>query len=66
MQGNILFGKAMVKSRYDSVCDACALTPDLSILPAGDKTEIGEKVNTLFFYDIRYNLMIKKQKDENL
>ncbi len=28
---------------YDSVLEACALKPDLKMLPAGDMTEIGEK-----------------------
>ena len=28
---------------YSRVIDACALTPDLEMLPAGDQTEIGEK-----------------------
>ena len=29
---------------YDHTIDACALRPDLSILPGNDMTEIGEKV----------------------
>lgn len=29
--------------RYEQVISACALKPDLEILPAGDQTEIGEK-----------------------
>ena len=33
---------------YDRVIDACALRPDLDVLPAGDSTEIGEKVKILF------------------
>jgi ATP-binding cassette subfamily C (CFTR/MRP) protein 1 len=40
---NILFGKAFDKSWYRKVVKACALKPDMQILPAGDKTEIGEK-----------------------
>eukprot|EP01113_Clastostelium_recurvatum_P044174 TRINITY_DN7427_c1_g1_i6.p1 TRINITY_DN7427_c1_g1~~TRINITY_DN7427_c1_g1_i6.p1 ORF type:complete len:959 (+),score=198.39 TRINITY_DN7427_c1_g1_i6:281-2878(+) len=28
---------------YNTVVEACALLPDLAILPSGDKTEIGEK-----------------------
>ncbi|XP_014486459.1 PREDICTED: multidrug resistance-associated protein 1 isoform X2 [Dinoponera quadriceps] len=43
LQDNVLFGKALNKSVYSRVVDACALTPDLKILPAGDQTEIGEK-----------------------
>lgn len=43
LQDNILFGKALNKSVYNSVIEACALTPDFKMLPAGDQTEIGEK-----------------------
>lgn len=40
---NILFGKDYDRKWYDEVVDACALRPDLEMLPAGDHTEIGEK-----------------------
>ncbi|XP_072025400.1 ATP-binding cassette sub-family C member 9-like [Amphiura filiformis] len=40
---NILFGQSFNPQRYRSVLEACALLPDIDILPAGDKTEIGEK-----------------------
>ncbi|KAK2189921.1 hypothetical protein NP493_93g00019 [Ridgeia piscesae] len=40
---NILFSKDFRESRYRKVIDACALGPDLEILPGGDETEIGEK-----------------------
>lgn len=43
VQGNILFNKAYQTS-YDAIIDACALRSDLEILPAGDMTEIGERV----------------------
>ncbi|XP_038076865.1 ATP-binding cassette sub-family C member 9-like [Patiria miniata] len=43
MRDNILFTTKMEKKRYQGVLDACALLPDIDILPAGDKTEIGEK-----------------------
>ncbi|XP_019701146.1 multidrug resistance-associated protein 1 isoform X1 [Harpegnathos saltator] len=43
LQDNVLFGKALNKSVYNRVIEACALSPDLKILPAGDQTEIGEK-----------------------
>ncbi|XP_075021185.1 multidrug resistance-associated protein 1 isoform X10 [Calonectris borealis] len=33
----------MNESRYKRVIEACALLPDIEILPTGDKTEIGEK-----------------------
>jgi ATP-binding cassette subfamily C (CFTR/MRP) protein 1 len=40
---NILFGKEMDNAWYKSVIDACALQPDLDMLPNGDLTEIGER-----------------------
>lgn len=40
---NILFGKEMNRSWYNTVIDACALRPDLEMLPSGDATEIGER-----------------------
>ncbi|CAL1682835.1 unnamed protein product [Lasius platythorax] len=43
LQDNVLFGKALNKSLYNRVIEACALSPDLKMLPAGDQTEIGEK-----------------------
>ena len=46
LRDNILFGCEMQDDLYNQIIDACALQPDLDILPAGDKTEIGEKVGT--------------------
>ncbi|KAJ2232565.1 hypothetical protein H4R99_000340 [Coemansia sp. RSA 1722] len=43
MQENILFGHEMDQQFYDKVVEACALKPDIEMLPAGDMTEIGEK-----------------------
>ena len=40
---NILFGKPYNRKWYDAVIDACALRPDLEMLPNGDMTEIGER-----------------------
>ena len=40
---NILFGKDYDRRWYESVVDACALLPDLEMLPNGDLTEIGER-----------------------
>jgi ATP-binding cassette subfamily C (CFTR/MRP) protein 1 len=40
---NIIFGKEFDQKWYDEVVDACALRADLDMLPAGDKTEIGER-----------------------
>jgi hypothetical protein len=35
-------GLPLDSALYDSVLQACALLPDLDLLPAGDQTEIGE------------------------
>ncbi|CAK6982138.1 multidrug resistance-associated protein 1-like isoform X1 [Scomber scombrus] len=43
LKNNILFGQDRKESWYHRVVEACALLPDLDILPAGDATEIGEK-----------------------
>ena len=40
---NIVFGKEFKSSWYNQVIDACALRPDLEMLPNGDRTEIGER-----------------------
>ncbi|XP_012944861.1 canalicular multispecific organic anion transporter 2, partial [Aplysia californica] len=40
---NIQFGQAFDSKFYERVLEACALKPDLAMLPAGDNTEIGEK-----------------------
>ncbi|XP_071760532.1 multidrug resistance-associated protein 1-like [Centroberyx gerrardi] len=43
LKDNIVFGQERKESWYHRVVEACALLPDLEILPAGDRTEIGEK-----------------------
>lgn len=40
---NILFGKEFDSAWYAKVIEACALGPDLEMLPHGDQTEIGER-----------------------
>ena len=45
LRNNILFGKTYDEATYNKVIESCALKPDLDILPGGDSTEIGEKVN---------------------
>lgn len=47
LKDNILFGSTLDETRYQQVLEACALLPDLQLLPGGDLTEIGEKVQTL-------------------
>jgi ABC-type bacteriocin/lantibiotic exporter with double-glycine peptidase domain len=43
VRDNILFGRAFDAARYQRVLEACALVHDISILPAQDLTEIGDK-----------------------
>ncbi|CAG5116646.1 unnamed protein product, partial [Candidula unifasciata] len=43
VRDNILFGKPFNRRRYAQVIKACELERDLTILEAGDQTEIGEK-----------------------
>lgn len=44
LRDNVLFGKPYDRSKYNHVLEACELERDLTILSAGDMTEIGEKV----------------------
>ncbi|CAB4066202.1 ABCC1 [Lepeophtheirus salmonis] len=43
LKNNILFGKPYDEEWYNQVLEYCCLTYDLSLLPAGDETEIGER-----------------------
>src|SRR5262249_2847466 len=43
LRDNVLFGSEYDADKYERVIQACALRPDLDMLPAGDATEIGEK-----------------------
>ncbi|XP_071797864.1 multidrug resistance-associated protein 1-like [Asterias amurensis] len=43
LRDNITFGQPLDDAKYHRVIEACALAPDLDILPGGDLTEIGEK-----------------------
>lgn len=46
LRSNVVFASSY-SSRYESIIKACALEDDLDMLPAGDLTEIGEKVSYL-------------------
>ncbi|XP_060068252.1 ATP-binding cassette sub-family C member 5-like [Ylistrum balloti] len=43
LRENILFGRAYQQEWYTTVLQACCLSPDISILPNGDMTEIGDR-----------------------
>ncbi len=43
LKNNILFNKPYEENFYKKTLEICSLEPDLSIMPAGDETEIGEK-----------------------
>ena len=43
VRDNITFGSEFAAAAYGATVDACALRPDLEMLPGGDQTEIGEK-----------------------
>ncbi|KAL7625449.1 ATP-binding cassette transporter yor1 [Parahypoxylon ruwenzoriense] len=47
VRNNILFGKEMDREWYKKVVRACALQPDIDMLPNGDATEIGERGITI-------------------
>ena len=47
LQKNILYDSSLNEHTYNEVIDACALKPDLAMLPAGDQIEIGERVQFL-------------------
>eukprot|EP01133_Synstelium_polycarpum_P005288 gene5288-6130_t len=43
LRENILFGTPYDESRYQNILEICCLLQDIETLPAGDKSEIGEK-----------------------
>ncbi|XP_061690972.1 ATP-binding cassette sub-family C member 5 isoform X1 [Syngnathoides biaculeatus] len=43
LKENILFGKDFEQDKYNAILEACCLVPDLTELPYGDMTEIGER-----------------------
>ncbi|GAV28858.1 hypothetical protein PMKS-002336 [Pichia membranifaciens] len=43
VRNNIIFGLEFDREVYQTVIESCALPSDFEILPAGDKTEIGER-----------------------
>jgi ATP-binding cassette subfamily C (CFTR/MRP) protein 1 len=43
VKDNILFGTQYNAAQYEEAINVCSLTHDISILPQGDLTEIGER-----------------------
>ena len=43
IRDNILFGQRLIPEKYNEIIETCQLARDLSILPGGDLTQIGEK-----------------------
>ncbi|KAJ1564732.1 hypothetical protein HK096_006556, partial [Nowakowskiella sp. JEL0078] len=43
LKNNILFGIPFDQNKYKNALRSCALESDLTVLPAGDETEIGER-----------------------
>ena len=43
IRDNILFGQRLIPEKYNETIETCQLARDLSILPGGDLTQIGEK-----------------------
>ena len=43
LRDNVVFGRAFEPARYAEALASCALGADLAVLPAGDRTEIGER-----------------------
>ena len=59
VKNNIIFGNHLDEALYNLCIKSCALETDLNLLPAGDKTEIGEKVGTIFrFYYLEIFFLI--------
>ena len=54
LRDNILFETPLDNVKYERIIKACALLPDLEILPGGDLTEIGEKVSKICM-KVRYH-----------
>ncbi|KAJ8312999.1 hypothetical protein KUTeg_010372 [Tegillarca granosa] len=58
LMDNILFGKTFLHKKYKKVLEACALGPDLDILPGRDLIEIGEKTRVLVTHGVHWLPMV--------
>ncbi|XP_076867780.1 ATP-binding cassette sub-family C member 2 isoform X4 [Brachyhypopomus gauderio] len=54
LKDNILFGSGLDEQKLQKVVEACALEPDLELLPGGLETEIGEKTRILVTHGISF------------
>ena len=54
LRDNILFESPLDNVKYKRIIKACALLPDLEILPGGYLTEIGEKVSLSLIITVRH------------
>ncbi|SMN22423.1 similar to Saccharomyces cerevisiae YGR281W YOR1 Plasma membrane ATP-binding cassette (ABC) transporter [Maudiozyma saulgeensis] len=67
VRDNILFGCPFNKSKYDKIVKVCCLEDDMKILPAGDKTEIGERgINLSGGQKARINLARAVYRNEDI
>ena len=55
LKENILFGRPLDADLYRRVVEACALRSDFDMLPAGDNTEIGEKVRRSLVLGVNFD-----------
>lgn len=67
VKDNILFGSPFNKEKYEKILEVCSLEDDLKILPAGDRTEIGERgINLSGGQKARINLARAVYRDEDI
>lgn len=67
VKDNILFGCPYDETRYNTILKVCCLEDDLKILPAGDRTEIGERgINLSGGQKARINLARAVYRNEDI
>ena len=61
LRENVLFGEKFDSARYQRAVQACCLEQDIEQLPAGELTEIGEKVPVDYniFSDREHSLYVR-------
>lgn len=58
LKDSVIFDNKLDQKLYRDVIYACALKPDLDMLPGGDQVEIGEKVRYKTAYCFTYLVII--------